>query len=364
MRTHPDIRQSMQALPAWLQPMLTWLTGKPLPGQAPLITWNPWTRLIPNVFKLGLGLAMAAWILTLPTWAWLLLPIAWLLASGGFRGLYLELAHAAVHHAFAKTKKVNQIVTEALTTISLTPGYHEFRGEHVSSHHGATATIADPDYAALVSFGFTPGLSEVELRRRAAWSWLNPTLHARYLWSRLRGNFARGPWYRRLLAVAWHGGILATVAATDSWMWFGVAYLVPLTWGYQMSSVLQMLAGEHRWNQDVGKGRERLHSLTYGRMLGEAFPTAGGFVAKSTWWLRLLTYHVPAKLMVFVGNDIGPAHDLHHRKPHSDWSNAAFTRQQMIDDGTFGPHEDVWGSLGVHIAYSLRGMASGSRSTS
>src|SRR4051794_12755689 len=36
-----DPRQTMQGLPRFLQPYLTFVTGAPLPGEKPLVHWTP-----------------------------------------------------------------------------------------------------------------------------------------------------------------------------------------------------------------------------------------------------------------------------------------------------------------------------------
>ena len=349
-------RQTMAHLPSILQHPLTWITGKPLSGQQPLFRWIPRTRLLAGMTATLLGSAASLLALAHGGVTFLLLLPGFLLTSGGLRALYLEIAHNAVHHAFGKSRRVDRLITEIFTTLTLMNGYHVFRREHVQKHHGKNGTLEDPDYAALVAWGFAPGLPFSLLLRRAMLAPINPRIHASYLLARLRTNFIDGPRSRRALALAWHGGMLAAVAATGTWLAFLVVWALPLIWGFQVSSLLQMLAGEHRWGLDVPSGRDGAQLRTYGRFVGDFYP-ANGVSAKLRWWARLAFLHLPARVFVFVGNDIGPAHDVHHRRPFFDWSNAAYAREAMIARGELGGAVDVWGSLPEMVVYAMRGLS-------
>ena len=356
-------RLSMASLPDLLQPLLTWLTGMPLPDQQPLFLWNPWTRLLAGLLTTAFGVALLATASTLGGPLWMLLLPGLLLASGGLRALYLEDAHNAVHHAFTGNRTVDRLLTEILTIITLTGGYSVFRRDHVKRHHGHNGTLLDPDYAALLSWGFHPRRPLPALRRQARWAALDPRLHAKYLLARLHQNFFDGPIYRRALAVAWNGGMLAAVSMTGTWQVWTIAWLLPLTWGFQTSSALQMLGGEHRWGTDLPPGRERLIAMSFGRFLGDTYP-ADGWTAKAGWWSRLLLLHWPARVFVLVGNDIGPAHDVHHRKPKFDWPNAAYARRDMIARGELPGAWDEWGSLPEFVDRGMRDLAESTRTDS
>jgi hypothetical protein len=61
-------------------------------------------------------------------------------------------------------------------------------------------------------------------------------------------------------------------------------------------------------------------------------------------WIALtVCYHIPARLLVVVG-DL-PNHDYHHRYPSTtEWTTAAYARQADIDAGPEGPpYQEVWG---------------------
>lgn len=351
----------MTALPALLQPFLTWLSGKPAAGQRALIHWTPFTRTLAGLVSAGAGIAMLAAAVTGAGW---LLPLALpglLHATGGLRALYLEIAHNAVHNLFRKRHWLNRAITELFTLLTWMPGYDVFRREHVIAHHGYTGTDRDPDYAALVSWGFTPGESLSELRRRARGSWWSPAVHISYMSARTRGILLDGPLWRRALAAAWLAALIAATFTIGSPLAWLVAVWLPLTWGFQMSSVLQMLAGEHRWGRDFATKDDRRRGLTRGRFLGDPYP-ARGVLAKLVWWARLTFLHYPARVAVFVGNDIGPAHDVHHRIPDFDWPNAAYAREELIASRRLDGAEDVWGSLFELIDGTLVDLVRGAES--
>jgi hypothetical protein len=363
MESRPAIspRESMTALPAFLQPFLTWLTGKPAVGQSPVIHWTPFTRTLAGLSSATSGIVMLAVAANLGGWLLLLAVPGLLHAVGGLRALYLEIAHNAVHNLFRKRHWLNRAITELFTLLTWMPGYDVFRREHVISHHGYTGTDRDPDYAALVSWGFAPGVSLSQLRRRTRESWWNPAVHFSYLSARTRGILMDGPVWRRILGGAWLATlVIATFTIGSPLAWFAALW-APLTWGFQMSSVLQMLSGEHRWGRGFASKDERRRGLTRGRFLGDPYPSHGAF-AKLRWWLRLVFLHYPARVAVYVGNDIGPAHDVHHRIPDFDWSNAAYAREELIASGRLDGAEDVWGSLFELIDGTLVDLSRGAES--
>lgn len=58
-KAYTDIREMYKNyFPAFLQPFLTWLTGKPFAGQQPLIIMRAETRILLNLLQLELGLGL------------------------------------------------------------------------------------------------------------------------------------------------------------------------------------------------------------------------------------------------------------------------------------------------------------------
>ena len=81
-----DVRESMvalseglpQVLHEWVQHLLTWFTGRPLPGQTPWHRSTPNQQLLAAVVWLFAGAFGGYFLLTATTTLWPLLPMAWL----------------------------------------------------------------------------------------------------------------------------------------------------------------------------------------------------------------------------------------------------------------------------------------------
>src|SRR5436305_5839114 len=83
-----------ERLPGWMQPFLTWLMGYPYRGQKPLLGEKPWwlAVLIPAAI-LATGLALAVVTVDQGGYAWLALPVAWLMVVNGARALQVHICH-------------------------------------------------------------------------------------------------------------------------------------------------------------------------------------------------------------------------------------------------------------------------------
>src|SRR5262245_3936345 len=93
-----DVRETMAALPKAVQPALTWITGKPLPGQRPLVGSNSLSQTLSALVSLFGGAAWGFWVVShLPVWAWAALIPGWLLVSGAARKIQVTLVHQCSH---------------------------------------------------------------------------------------------------------------------------------------------------------------------------------------------------------------------------------------------------------------------------
>ena len=130
-----------------------------------------------------------------------------------------------------------------------------------------------------------------------------------------------------------------------------LAFVIPVILFAQLSALLDRL-GEHEWlaPRDPEYGhRFYTAANTSARFCGAPVPARHTPLARqSAQWLRwsiaTLCYHVPARLLVIVG-DL-PNHDYHHRYPSTpEWTTAAYARQRDIDSGRDGgpPYQEVWG---------------------
>jgi hypothetical protein len=268
----------------------------------------------------------------------MLLP-AWTTVTGAARWLQVVLLHHLSHRPHGGwPRTVFEIVSSALLITS----YERYRKPHLEEHHRSVATPADADARYIASLGFRPGRA-----KRASWSNLyrtlfSPGFHLRTFAARLRENFVAPSAARIALAIAIHVAFLALVALTGAWLAYALGFLLPVTVFYQASVLLQLVC-EHRWFHARGSLDARTHQarLTFARFVGEAPPQQGSGRAWARFWLRMFFVHLPARMVVLVGDM--PQHDAHHRRPATlDWPNAAYARQRDVEAGMW-PYDELWG---------------------
>lgn len=347
-------REGMRRLPTVLQPFLTWLTGMPLIGQKPLISWTPYGRTGAAFVVAIAGLALTCAALNAGGWYLLGLIPSLMITSNGMRSLYMVTEHYCIHDEYSDKRWINVLIGEIVSTLVLAAPVHVFRHDH-PRHHATVRRDKDPDVIFLVQMGYRRGMSKSEFRRYMLWTCVSPIYHLRYLWMRLIWNLT-GPRYRIAATVAF---IAATVAVMTIYQWWTVwliAWAFPAIILFQASSVINYQC-EHLWDDITGlRGKEALARVCVGRFCGDPVPaaTTGDFpqwVAQwGRWWLRVLFVHLPYRVLVLQG-DLSQ-HDLHHRRPHSDWANAAYARRDDCIAGSPGwplGYIDVWGSVVDHL---------------
>jgi fatty acid desaturase len=343
-----EIREGMRVLPGWLQPFFDWLTGKRVARSPLRIRWTPVGRLTVSLAATLAGVALGVVAVEGPLPCRALLPVSWLVVTGGLRVMFVTHAHYAIHDALFRTAAANRAAGELLTALILMMTRDQFRESHLRHHSQKCATLEDDDVKALAAVGLHPGRSRAELWRALGRALVSPRFHAGFLGARLGNNFVRPPPWRRALAAAVQGAVLAAfwwVVSVEAW---ALVWLPPLLLFTQASALVNTVT-EHAWFLPVDRDKDGVARLTWGRFLGDPVP-AGGLVAWGRWWARLFFVHLPARLGVLVG-DLSQ-HDVHHRHPRVDWANASWARQEDIDAGHPGwaaPYEDVWGSLPDHI---------------
>lgn len=306
-------------------------------------------RLLSALTFILLGLTLTGLGLVWLPWTAFLLPLGWIFVIGGSRHLQVSITHFAVHNQFFADKRRNRLLAETISTALLITSYDDYRTDHVEKHHplGTFARRGDPDLEFLIALGFLPGMSREELWRHLAWTLVSPRFHFLFLRGRLRSNFVAASRPRRLAAIALWLTVALMLATHPAWIVpFVILWVVPLTLGYHMSSLLQF-ASEHLWLLPCrGEGtREHAKALTRGRFCGDALPDADlrGFArlrAWAIWWLRLLTLHAVVRIAVLPGDLTH--HDLHHLRPHDfDWANADAVRLEMLAEGV--ALNETWG---------------------
>ncbi len=346
-----DVRESMGRLPGALQPFLTWLSGKPLHHQRP---WRltPLDHLLSAVAAVAAGVAAAAWAVGRSGWWLLLVPPAWLLTIHGVRKLRGVIAHQCAHASCFPSQRLNDLLGEAISVAFITQSYQIYKHEHIAAHHSHKhMTPEDPTVAFLLRMvGARAGMTREALWRRLGWTLVSPRFHAVFVWNRLRSNLHDAAVPHRLATLALWSAVIALVAAAGAWREFLVAWVLPLTIPLQAVECLR-LSGKHVFpHRTVDKrGRDELATFTHGIFFGDPAPAAGVPLyrragAWGCWWLRLVFYHLPARMLVVVGD--APCHDWHHRHPKAkNWANYPFERQREVLSPPAGwpPYTEVWG---------------------
>ena len=338
-----DPRETMRRIGTWAQPALTWLTGKALDDQEPMIRWCPTSRVTATVSQLAFGIS-GTWYATTHYDYWLLVPLGWLLTTGAARSLMDTLVHQASHgRLFSLAPRANDVVGDLLSILAFGRSLDQYRREHLV-HHSALATTKDEDIKALESLGFKPGLS-----RRRYWSKLlqltvSPIFHVKAFSDRLKSNLVVAPTYRKFAGVAFWGTVLVTVTAGGFWLPFLVSVVVPLIFGVHISSLLSALS-EHRWIR-VGEGRDSkrvvLARLTSGRFLGKAFPQR--CITSKLLWIAHTPVWWVTKVAVWPSDSAG--HDAHHLSPGKDrWWEPAYSRRDFLRMNEPGSQllTEIWG---------------------
>lgn len=350
-RNSEDPRETMRVLPGWLQPVLTELTGKALPGETPWFRWSRAGRLTATglTWATGVGGSMA---FAAAGGAYLaLLPVTWLLTVSASRTLQTGAGvHHAAHGNLLKPQWLNDLAGEAISLLTWIQPLSAYRKDH-GPHHWKTGTEADPDLAFLIQVaGMKPGLPVAEYWRRFWRTTFSPRFHAEFLWARLRANLLEAPLKRRAAAWLW---LLALVLLGGlgglGWPLL-IGYVLPVALFQQMSAWAGLL-GLHQWVRE-GEGsrskKEVLAGLTSGRFVGAAAPEPGlrGVAAVAAWgrWAGQMLAALVARLAIVPG-DL-PSHDWHHFRPESpDWPNHAYARRDDLLGG--GPNSrlytEIWG---------------------
>lgn len=347
-------RESMVVLPEFLQPFLTWLTGMPLSGQSPRFLWSPWSLLACTIAEIVTGVLIGIAAFHAPYWANVaLLPISWILTTGGARTLYVVIEHSCTHHIFSRGKFTNKLVAELISIVFWTQSYAEFKLDH-TTHHRVTRLSEDPDTHFLNEWGFYAGMSPAAALGQVIKTSLSPRYHALNFWERIRSSFS-GSAFKVAASAIYVCAIVYVLSTFHIWAHWLVLWLFPIAFLFQVSMLLNILT-EHRWPSETN-GRERnLAEVCFGRFCGERVPFTLNVAFHerlrlwTIWWMRVFLIYLPYRLFVLVGDE--PQHDLHHRQPMSDWANAKFARFEQVSSGRpdkHGPYTDEWGSLIDHI---------------
>lgn len=345
-------RETMVVLPRFLQPFLTWVTGMPFAGQRQIIRWTPWTLVLCTLCEIAVGIIVGALALAHSGWlAICLLPVSWILTTGGIRMFFVVIEHTCTHHIFSRTRWVNEALAEIISVVFWTQHYAAFKSEH-ATHHRVTRMAADPDTHFLNEWGFSAGMSKKAVVRRVLATLISPKYHISIFSERLVYSVS-GAKLKRLASPLFIVSMVFAAYQLHILLYWATIWLFPITILFQSSMLLNILT-EHRWPQNAVK--RDLQAVCFGRFCGEATPETDGLPIYSRawrwgkWWSRLLFIFLPYRLFVLVGDE--PHHDFHHRQPNSDWANASFARHEALLRNRvdkYGEYTDEWGSLLDHI---------------
>ncbi|GAB2810387.1 fatty acid desaturase [Streptomyces daliensis] len=351
--TDAGLRESYLRFPGWSQHFWTWMTGKALPHQKPLIrhTWASYVTVTLLWFFSGLALSSAAIALQFHLW-YLVMVAGWILTLQGARTMILVIAHQALHRKFSGHEKADWFFGELVTVLNVYQDFQEFKDEHFYAHHRRAifASVQDPPVQVLLNLGFRPGMTRAQLWRRAFVVFLSPAFYWTSFVGRVKCNLLKGKW-RRAGFYAWAALWLSVPFwVPNGYLVLLLGFVLPVIILSQLSALLDKL-GEHAWltPPDPKHGNKFYTvSATSARFCGSRVPAKSlpwhtKLVAWPRWVAVTLFYHLPCRLTVIVG-DL-PNHDFHHRYPTTpDWMVAAYARQGDIDSGDYGPeYTEVWG---------------------
>lgn len=366
------VRASMLQLPLRIQPVITYITGKPFDGEKPWSRSNLsylWTTLL--ALMLGLFLSFSGF----KNESILLVLIGWLLTVYSVRKVGPVLNHYISHKDFfdkmlreylgeERSVKHQRVLGELLASLFSLQNQITYIKEHIGTkgHHNenVTATSKDADNYFLNLLGFKAGMTKHQLYRRFFELIVNPfsKLQSLFFVSRLKSQFDEETTFLKKMvsffflvlpfSFAWHIGFMMVIV---TW-WIPVFLLTPV-------AALLQFASEHFWNKETNEfdtvehlsKREKIvrsKKLTVGRFCGEALPFLDGKILFNTtvifiWTIRMLK-HLFIRIVVLQGDLV--AHDLHHRVKYGfDWSNWLFTRVDFSKNKKEGdePLVDVWG---------------------
>ncbi|MDM0088660.1 MULTISPECIES: stearoyl-CoA 9-desaturase [unclassified Variovorax] len=353
------LRESMRGLPLFLQPVLTWLTGKPLHEQQPPSYHFPrWGDVI---FTLVLALGIVALLIYLSAldtiFAWIGIFVLWLPLVGLLRKVQVTHMHHAIHNRLFESSRLNKAYATLVSAVLFIQNSDEYRKEHLAHHNADVFTTKDDaDAAFLARLGFLPGRKKDELWMSLWMTVLSPVFHLLFLQARLTSVFVRAKPVAVLLSVGAALGyaILLWIVGGKAFLLAVVLPLFPL---YHISALLQFLT-EHAWNVAAGPVEDWTHyaQRCWGRFCGARFPQrtngfGGGilFVARvMVWIVKMLFLHLPVRLACLV-SDL-PAHDWHHLAHMAGqnaraWQSSLHLRQKAIADGDRAgfAQRELWG---------------------
>lgn len=341
-------RESMRGLPGVAQPILTWVTGKPLEATERRFVL-PRSLDVIVTFALSVVIVVALVLLASKNTvgAWALIVVSWLILVGLLRKMQVTHLHHAIHNRLFSHTLLNRLYARVLPSLIFVQNGEEYRKEHLE-HHNANifTTERDADAAFLAKLGFIPGRERNELWMNLWMTIASPVFHFVFARARLESVFLRNKPAETLVALGMAASHVALIMVSG-WQAYVIAVFVPMFLIYHVSALLQFLT-EHAWNvagESVGDW-SGYADRCWGRFCGETFPLRAhdsnwrGYLSYvirvSGWGARMLLLHLPVRMACLV-SDL-PAHDWHHLahiagQSSRDWPRSLYLRQVAIADG-------------------------------
>jgi fatty acid desaturase len=351
-------RAAMAAqLPAWVQPLLTWITAKPAPGEEskhkPALAYV-WQAVVLVVGGCGASiLALSSDSISEPL-SWSILGLGLLATTSGLGLFQVVVFHHCAHGTVFSTRDRNRFVGRLVSALLLFKHFDRYQAEHML-HHNTNKLFTDDDEFTDFVIGIcdlAPSLGKGELWRRLLIDLISPVFHGSFLLKRIRGSLlSHEASHNRIGLVAW-GSLLILGAATHTLGIILVAWIIPVTVLLQIATVFRILC-EHRFPPAeiiALRGRRLVCEATTGVFPGVTPPSLRarslvGLAVWMGWWLNMLTVQLFARVFVLVGD--APCHDFHHRRPATKrWTNYTHARQADMDAGCPGfpvNYIDTWG---------------------
>jgi hypothetical protein len=340
----------MKTLPPVLQGPLTALTGKPLEGQAP---WRltPMHHVLSSLCSMLIGVVLTCVAISRGGAALAFVIPGWMMSVHGMRNMRMMILHQSAHANLFRRKKLDATIGRAISALLLVENFKHYKYEHIGDHHSSHhMTLLDPTVKALlITLKLRAGMTRRELWHRFLKTITSPLFQARFLVARVQSHMGSASRGEQIATVCFYILFAVTVTVTHAWVLVAVAWLLPLTLFFQISTSVRLIV-KHVFPAPGGprRGKEYFAGLTYGIFLGERVPSAGRSSARRLgawlrWSFRMAFIHFPARYLVLTGDTV--CHDYHHRHPAAkNWPNYLFARQQDIADGHLGwpPYQEVW----------------------
>lgn len=336
------IRNSMRALPGFMQPFLSWLTAKPLPEDLDKVRpLKPFHHIVVSAGLIaggallaGIGYSQASIAL------WLL---GFVLATGGIKQMQVMICHNCAHDMVFESRETNMTVGRIISGVLMLKPFDTYKSEHALHHSSKTLLTDDDDTLSYLQsvVGLKPSDSIASMWTKLVSTALSPLAVLRSCWGRLKSTATAENRRVAALTLVFWAGLALLSAALGHFDLFIVAWVIPIFAGYHISTTFR-LAAEHTWpSVDVleRRGIDFICESTTGVFIGEELriPEGAGTVRRfahiSVWLIKMLAFHLFVRVFVMVGDT--PCHDFHHRRPRSkDWPNYITARERDRIEGS------------------------------